>query len=240
MIDIQLPKNNEVKLIEESKRLGIKQIIFLYVFTKKKDLVDKKEKNNSLGEKHKIKVHTGLFLKPEKISEISRFPRSLYFEADFISAQSQSETMLRAIVSQAKIDLLVNPETHTGKDHTHYRYSNVNQVVAKLAKDNKVSYGVDFHRLLKLEPKHRVKLMGRIMQNIRIFNKFKVPLIISSFASKPADLRNLKDLSALLRVLGATHKNSKLAIKQNLLEILNRKQARRSPEYVRPGVKVVG
>jgi len=235
MIDIQIPLNNEAKLIEESKRIGIKQVIFLYPFKKKQDLVAQKKKNNSLKG---IKISTGILLKPQAVSEISRFPKSLYFEADFIACQSTSEKVIRAIVSQPKIDLLVNPETDTGKDHTHYRYSNVNQVIAKLSKENDLAYGVDFHRLLSLDS--RIKLLGRIMQNIRIFQKYKVPLVIASFASKPEDIRNPKDLSALLRVLGSSYKESKLAIKQNLLAILERKEQRRSPEYVRPGVKVVG
>jgi RNase P/RNase MRP subunit p30 len=233
--DIQLPKNNEQKLIKESLRLGINKIIFLYPFTKKTDLTNKKKENNALGKN----IYTGILLKPGKVNDISRFPKSLFYEADFIAAQSVSEKIVRAIVSQPKIDLLVNPETHTGKDHTHFRYSNINQVLAKLSRANTVRYGVDFHRLLKLEPKHRVKLIGRIMQNIRIFQKYKVPLVIGSFASKPEDLRNMKDLAALLRVLGSKYKESKLAIHSNLKAILEEKELHRSPEYVRPGVKVV-
>ena len=108
VFDIQVPIGNESKLIEESKRTGIKQIIFLYKFKTKKDLVKRKEANEGLSNKYKMPIHTGLLVRPEKTTDISRFSKSLYFEADFIAAESKDEKIIRSIVSQAKVDLIIN------------------------------------------------------------------------------------------------------------------------------------
>ena len=143
---------------------------------------------------------SGLIVRADKIREVS-LARKFARNASFVVADSTEEKTIRYIMEQSWIQFFTNIETSTGRDHTHYRRSNFNQVLAKLARDTKKVYVVDFSHILNITGRKRAILLGRIMQNIRICDKFKVPVTIASFASNKHELRNPEDLKAFLRAL---------------------------------------
>jgi len=53
-----------------------------------------------------------------------------------------------------------------------------------------------------LTSKNKETVLGKMMQNARLCNKYKVKTIVASFARKPNELRNEKDLSSFGAVLG--------------------------------------
>jgi RNase P/RNase MRP subunit p30 len=154
----------------------------------------------------------GLIIQASKIKEVS-LAKKYARKASFVVADSTEEKTIRYIMEQSWIQFFTNIETSTGRDHTHYRRSNFNQVLAKLAKDTKKTYVVDFSHLLSVTGRKRSILLGRIMQNIRVCDKFKVPVSIATFATSKEELRNPKDLQALLRAL----KTNKIA---DIMEII--------------------
>jgi RNase P/RNase MRP subunit p30 len=148
--------------------------------------------------------------KPKDVVSVRRFAK----KAKFVIADSNDEQTVRFIMEQKWIHFFTDIETSTGRDHTHYRRSNFNQVLAKLAKETRKTYLVDFSNLLKVQGRKRSLLIGRIMQNIKICDKYKVPVSIATFATNKYDLRNPNDLKALLRVL----RTKKIADIERLLE----------------------
>ena len=107
----------------------------------------------------------------------------------------------RNLIEKKQVDGIYDFELNEFKDKTHYRESGINQVIAKLMSTNKVEYIINFQTLLKANPLRRANIFGRIMQNLRICKKYKVKVGIYSFASNPMELRNPKDMEALLKVL---------------------------------------
>jgi len=158
----------------------------------------------------------GLLIKASKPGELNSV-RKLARKAAFVIADSTDEKTVRFLIEQKWIKFFTNIETSTGRDHTHYRRSNFNQVLAALARETGKTYLVDFSRLLKIDGKKRSLLIGRIMQNIRICQKFKVPVSIATFAQTAWELRNPNDLQALLRAL----KTKKVEDVEKLLGKLN-------------------
>jgi len=104
------------------------------------------------------------------------------------------------ILKNKKVNILLNPEKGSKKDHLHYRNSGLNQVLCKLVAKNKIAIGISFREIL--ESKDREKLIGRIMQNVKLCKKYKVKIIMGSFATNKYELRGAKDLEAFGRILG--------------------------------------
>lgn len=178
MKDIVLPQKNEKKLLSRAKTLG-SDLLFAY---------------------QKPDPGEGMLILASKPKELDSC-RKKAKQASFVVASSTDERTIRLIMEARWVKYFTNIETSTGRNHTHYRRSNFNQVLAKIAKDTGKTYLVDFSHILKVSGKKRELLLGRISQNIKICNKFKVPISIATFATSPHELRNPSDLKAFLRSL---------------------------------------
>jgi len=89
--------------------------------------------------------------------------------------------------------LLINLESR--KDFQRQRNSGFNQVMAKLAKKNKIQIGINFDELIS--SKNKEKILSRIIQNIKLCNKQKVQM---KFVSQKRNINknNLKSLGSVL------------------------------------------
>lgn len=196
MFDIVIPKNNEAELAKQAKKLGYSELVFLRNF---KNLGEIKQYTETLC-KLPIEAKVGLLIEPKKRSDLNK-TRELSKTVEITVAKSNSTEDVNRIIFESSNLIATDIESSTGKDHLHYRQSCMNQVLAKLAKANNITYALNFSRLLALPPNQRVLLMGRWIQNIEILSKYGSKVEIYSFASSPWDLRSRSDLDAFLRIL---------------------------------------
>ena len=213
LYDICIPKNNEKEIIEVAKELGFSAVVFLYP--------PKKVKEIKSGD---FEVYTGIIIKGKNLSRIKKKDLG----DNIVVAQGDgTEEVNKAILSNSNVDFIIDISSVKGKEHTHYRKSTLNQVLAKQALKSNIAYAVNFNRILN--EKERIKLIGRIKQNIKIFQKFRVPITISSFATNTNELRNHSDLVSLAKTLGAKKVNS-------VEEIIKKKI---DPNFISEGIKVI-
>ena len=101
------------------------------------------------------------------------------------------------ILQRAEDDPL--PALKTGKIHglIGVEKCRITQVHCKLAVENNVAFGLGLSGLLE-----RPKSIDWIHRNSRLINKYKVPLILGSFARNPYEMRSYHDLSGLFMTLG--------------------------------------
>ena len=229
--DLLLPRENEAELAKEAKSLGITPI-FLYDFKNPKEIQKKREALKALGIPH----YVGICVKPNSMGDIKKAAK-LWLYADFLAVIDPGD-FVRASVSNPRIDAVFRVPSGVGKDSVEYRRSNFNSVLANLARRNGVAYGLDFSYFLNSSGYRRAKILGREMQNVLLCRR-KVPILMASLASEPYEMRLPENLSALSRVLGLTHEQSKASNSSHYESIIKRKHKRRSPEYVRPGVELV-
>jgi len=137
----------------------------------------------------------------------------------------------RNFFESKKTDIITSLETSLEKDRTHYRESGLNHVLCKLAKKNKIAIAFNFNNILNA--KKRYPLLGRIMQNIRLCRKYKIPMIIVSFANDRYDMRNPRDLISLGISLGMTPIEAKNGVSKNIQDILTSKD----PNILAEGIK---
>ncbi len=147
-----------------------------------------------------------------------------------VLGSAEEEKLIRKLLEDKRVDGIMNVESISGREHTHYRRSNINQVLAKIAYENGKFYCIDFSRILQTSRRHL--LLGRIMQNIRILQKYKVPIAIASFSKDVYGLRSEDNLDAFARVIGVR----KIATIERLLK---KKQDKLSGKIIRKGVRVL-
>ncbi len=186
-IDIVLPNNNENAFVVMAKRLGFDGLIFLYDKYPSTDCAIKD-----------FKCWKGCVAKNvQQLQKLKKF--------DFIFSKSG-----RAFFENKKIHFIYGVETDSGKDATHYRATGLNQVLCKLAKDTNKTLCISFNDLLKA--RRRELLVGRMVQNLRFYKKFKVKVQIASFATKPFEMRAPRDLVAFGITLGMSPGDAKKSI----------------------------
>ncbi len=118
----------------------------------------------------------------------------------------------RKHLSDANNDVLMNPELENDRDKVHFRKSGLNQVLAKLAKENDVGIGFGFSFILNLNGVERARMIGRMRQNVRICRKFGTKMIVCSYAENIKEMREAKDLLAFAKVIGMTPGEAKEAL----------------------------
>jgi ribonuclease P/MRP protein subunit RPP1 len=116
----------------------------------------------------------------------------------------------RKLAENKKIDILLNPEKGSKKDNLHYKNSGLDQVVCKLANRNKIAIGFSFSEFLNSN--NRSELLGRMTQNVKLCRKYKVKIVVASFAKNKYEMRDIKDLLAFCRVIGMTGKEANDAL----------------------------
>jgi len=162
---------------------------------------------------------------------VADFKKLKFLPDTLVLGSAQDEKLIRRLLEDKRIDGLINIESSTGREHTHYRRSGVNQVIAKIARENGKFYCMDFSRILQTPIYNRYILLGRMVQNIRIFQKYRVPIAIASFASNKYELRNRDALESFVRVLGTRKSVSVETLFKNKQDILSGK--------IRKGVRVL-
>lgn len=132
-----------------------------------------------------------------------------YFK-DLRIVEGGSEEKNRKAVEDKSTDILLSPERNAQNDKMASRNSGLNQVLCKLAHDNKIAIGFSFAELLN--SKERSKVIGRWAQNIRLCRKYKVKIVLASFANNKWERRSPKDLFSLALTLGMTGKEANEAL----------------------------
>ncbi len=175
-MQIVFPDKNEKKFIEMAVRLGIDGLVFVY---KMKDFVRKEFDSD-------VEVKFGIIAKSNEISKAKQ-------KADLVLYECGEDA--RHVIEKFKPDIVFNLENSSRKDFIHHRNSGMNHIIAKLMNEKKVKLGVSFSNLLL--SKKRDVLIGRIKQNIKLCKKYKVDVVISSFAKDVYGLRCEKELEFL-------------------------------------------
>jgi len=193
--DIALPKNNEQEFIDIAAKLGTKKLIFLYDF----DEYDKnkiQEKFDSIKNK-KINLQTGFIVNQKNLNKAAKQSKLLVVK---------SSDKDRFFIESGKIKIIYGLEELHKKDYLHQRASGLNHVLCEFASKNNVTIGFSYSMLLNKNPSITSLLMGRMMQNIALCQKYKVKTVIGSFAEKPFELRAPHDVMSLFTMLGMDQK----------------------------------
>ena len=199
-------------------KIGYSYLCFCYEL---KDLKNIKKITNK-----KINIHYAALAKPRQVQEARKI-------SDLVIVKSSDKN--RAVFEHLKPDVIFSLEDSPKPDHIYFRNSGLNQVYCKYAKKNNIIIGISFD--LILNSKNRVKILGRVMQNIRLCKKYKVPIAICSFTSNPYVMRNPSDLKSLGISLGMNTKQAKDCMSILLKRIKDNKELKKTG--LPKGIKII-
>lgn len=212
-IDIVMPDRNEEELIAMAEKLNYGALCFLYSL---KDMARCSEVLKELQARTKVKLCLGIFCDIKAVSRISRINCLRVFDAAFKPISS-----IRGCFEQRGFNLVTNLELNDRKDHTHYANSGLDQVLCAMARAKNKIVCFNFNNVLRAHKEERAKLLGRIIQNIRFCEKYKVDIAIASFATRPYEMRYYHDLVSFLIALKAQHKSAHDAVSAVLGKVQN-------------------
>ncbi len=124
---------------------------------------------------------------------------------------------LRA-VRNSHVRVLLCPELVKGRDHLHWRNAGLTSQILQLAQKHGIAIGFCFSSVLEREGVERSQVLGRMMQNVRLCRKYRVGMVLCSFACDIYGLRSASDLQSFGRILGMTPGEAKQALGFSLRE----------------------
>ena len=165
----------------------------------------------------------------ELLHDLRRFRRKF----EIISVTCTSKGVARQAAKDRRVDLLHFPATDLRKrffDHAE----------AELASKALSSLEIEMAPLLLLTGFSRIRLLSRLRREVAIAERFKVPVTISSGATKEYLIRGPHDYAALTTLFDMSMQSALRALSENPLAIVERNREKLSPDYVAPGIRVVG
>ncbi len=151
---------------------------------------------------------------------------------EVVSVICGSKAVARQAAKDRRVDLLSFSVTDL-----HRRF--FDQAEAELASKALSGFEIDMTPLLEQTGLQRVRLISRLRQEARIARKLDVPIIISSGASQPHDLRSPRDCAALASLFDFDVQFALDALSEIPLALVERNRRKLSPEYLAPGVRIV-
>jgi RNase P/RNase MRP subunit p30 len=185
MVDFLVPKGNEDDLLKTARSFGQEDVVMLYSLKDFSNL-----RNNSASDNYK----KGILFKDEASLKLVRKALSM---SDYVVVR-ESEQM-RSIMEACPGIYLYGLEFNARSDFVHFRNSGINHILLDIAKKNNISFLFNFSDFLDLDNKKKAIVLGRLKQNLLMFQKYKVNFAFASFASEQSRIK--KDLSVFARLI---------------------------------------
>ncbi len=220
--DVCFPDKNEKDFIEAARALGTRHLLLAYA------------------------------KKPDNINEIMEQGKSAGVNVYFASlANEKSGKPWRALlkvcvcpqnaenaIKKFRPDVIAGLEEAAKRDYIHHRGSGLNQVVAATAKKHNAIMCLDFSSILRARGEKQGRIIGRMLQNIRLCEKSGTKVGFASFARKPMELRPAHDMLSFFRAMGASPSTLKKG-KEALWERVVMRTEEREGVAIGEGIRVV-
>lgn len=172
-------------------------------------------------------------LSPKTPGELLRDLRRLRRKFEVISVTCTSKGVARQAARDRRVDLLHFPATDLRK-----RF--FDRAEAELASKALSSLEIEMAPILLLTGFSRVRLLSRLRREVETAERFKVPITISSGATNEYLIRGPHDYAALTILFGMSVSSALRSLSENPVDIVERNREKLSPDYVSPGIRVVG
>ncbi|MDY6788608.1 MAG: RNase P subunit p30 family protein [Candidatus Nanohaloarchaea archaeon] len=186
-------------------------------------------KKNLPDDEYGLKVFPGAKIEVEDVKEMKDQLSAVRDRVPVVCVAGGDPEINRAAAGDPRVDFIAHP----GLDR---KDCGIDHVIAKKAAENQVALEVNFRLLLENSGKYRMYQLKKIEEYVMFNQKFGTPLITNSGARKTEQLRNPRDMSAVLQGLGLAKGEVLETVDQVPGEILERFRERNKEGFVRPGV----
>jgi ribonuclease P/MRP protein subunit RPP1 len=180
-----------------------------------------------------INFATRVNFSPRNSNELLHSLRRFRRKFEIVSVMCHTKDVARQAAKDRRVDLLQFSSTSLRK-----RF--FDEAEAELASQAFSSLEVETTPLLELEGASRIRLLSRLRREAILAEKFKVPVTISSGATNIYQMRGARDFAALTSLFDLQLSSALKALSENPYAVVKRNREKLSPEYVAPGIRVVG
>jgi len=216
-------------IVKTAKELGYKGIGFVSYPLKKEEENLLIAEINRVSKEYNFEIYLG-FEATNKIELKKLLNRRREF--DLLLVRGGTNFMNRIAVENRGVDILTHPD-YERKD------CGINHLLTRLAKENEVAIEINFREVLNSEGMIRKNILANHMEIIRLYKKFKFPLIVSSGALSHWQIKDPKVLISYLVTLGLEMKEAKGALIKTPKRIIERAKEWKSEKWIMPGVRLV-
>jgi RNase P/RNase MRP subunit p30 len=231
-IDLVFPNGNELLFMQMAEKLSYSGICFVYEYNRFRPAADifsefSRSNLNQTSHNNKLDIYSGIICAPKEIQKARN-------KADFVIVNDIEN--IRETVEKHKPDVLFGVEMQKKRDYMHQRNSGINQVVCDIANTKNVAFGIPFRWIL--EARNKQILLGRIMQNLKLYKKYKSKIIFASFAERPMQMRSPKDLISFLIAIGIESRLAKISLVE-LSNIIERNKKIRDKKLIHDSIEII-
>jgi RNase P/RNase MRP subunit p30 len=181
----------------------------------------------------KVDFATRLNLSPRNSNELLRSLRHFRRKFELIAVTCPTKNVARQAARDRRVDLLQFSVTNLRK-----RY--FDEAEAELASKAFASLEIEVSALLWLTGAPRIRLLSRLRREVAAAERLKVPITLSSGATDEYLMRGPYDWAALASLFDLSLSSALKALSENPYTKVERNREKLSPNYVAPGVRVVG
>lgn len=164
--------------------------------------------------------------------------KALDMGADLVVVDGRTEDAARAASESWDVDLLTNPELNEDRDLVDQWSAGIDHVMASFMAERGIGYIVNAGNVLHSGGMRRVRLLGRIGQNIRLARKYGVDVVLGCGARTSLDVRNPSDMIEVGMMLGLTGAESRDAVGRNAEAFVRKAQDRNGQDVLLRGLAV--
>ncbi len=124
--------------------------------------------------------------------------------------QGSNSDANRKLIESKNTQVLILDHSHNKRDSLYERDSGLNHILCKLAKQKNIMFIIDLNELNVSNLKTKAEILGRMIQNIRLFRKFKNDFKVIA----PTGMLQ-KELQSFLIVLGLPTDMAKKVLSQS-------------------------
>jgi RNase P/RNase MRP subunit p30 len=158
--------------------------------------------------------------------------------ADLVIVDGRTEDAARGASESWDVDLIVNPEMNEERDLIDQWNSGLDHVMSSFMAERGIGYCINAGNIRHSNGLRRVRLLGRIGQNIRLARKYGVRIVLTSGARNDLDVRNPNDLSEVGMMLGLCEKEAYDSVSKNPAYYVRKAFDRNSQDILMKGLTV--
>lgn len=165
----------------------------------------------------------------ELLQSLRRFRRKF----EIVAVRCHTKDVARQAAKDRRVDLLQFSVTNL-------RERFFDEAEAELASQALSSLEIELAPILQLTSFSRVRLLSCLRKEVATAERFKVPITISSGATDELFMRGPRDYAALTTLFDLPMSSALRALSENPWVAVERNRKKLSPDYVAPGIHVVG
>lgn len=171
-------------------------------------------------------------LAPQSSNDLLKSLRRFRRRFEVVAVRCFSKGLARQAAKDHRVDILVFPSTDPRK-----RF--FDNAEAKLASQTTAALEINITVLLKQAGFYRTRLLSCLRKEVALADKFDIPVVLSSSAVDPVDLRGPADLASLATLFGMDHASALDAVSTVPWGVVETNRKKLDSSYVAKGVRML-